>query len=188
MPATLEAEAKVTKILDSAFYSVARLVPEEESPDTSTGGDPPKEAAEDNRPKGEVSPKAEKTKEEEQPESPEEKKGVVVQPSKKPQEESKGVDSKSRNTEERKPLPGEEKRKRTTGHVQPKHQKEKEKRRRRRRRSTSAEVSGSEVRTRSGRPGRRILRQRTRQRQTPRQWLERTRSVFQSSTLDAGHQ
>ena len=43
LPTTLEAEAKVTKILDSAYYSVARLFPEEEE-GSDKGGSPPKEA------------------------------------------------------------------------------------------------------------------------------------------------
>ena len=58
LPTTLEAEAKVTKILDSAYYSVARLFPEEEE-DSGKGGTPPKEATEKEEEKGDLSPRAE---------------------------------------------------------------------------------------------------------------------------------
>ena len=43
LPTTLEAEAKTTKILDSAYYSIARLFPESDEEEPSKGGNPPKQ-------------------------------------------------------------------------------------------------------------------------------------------------
>ena len=55
LPPTQEAQFKVTKILDSAFYSIGRLLPEEESPEKGAGA--PSEAPDLEEKKGEESPR-----------------------------------------------------------------------------------------------------------------------------------
>ena len=91
-------EAKVVRALDTAFYSIARLFPE----------------AEEAEGKGEAPPQAGK---EEKPDSPDKEESQsrealavkpeeAPQPTEKPEEESKGVNNKSRSPEERKQQKG----------------------------------------------------------------------------------
>ena len=150
LPASLEAEAKVTKILDSAFYSVARLVPEEESP--RKGVSTPKRAAGEGGAKGEKSPKrAERAtastdeKEEKSIKVGEENKSPYLKPK---EEKDRGVSTTPKKTEDRKPLPRrrEEEKETVKRSRTPKRRQEKEKKKRKRGGSRSGEVSGSEVR------------------------------------------
>ena len=57
LPATSEAEAKTTKILDSAYYSLARLFPESDE-DSGKGETSPKKKVEAEASKGEKTPRA----------------------------------------------------------------------------------------------------------------------------------
>ena len=159
LPPTQEAQFKVTKILDGAFYSIGRLLPEEDSPEKGAAA-PSGSPGADNK-KGEASPRLPaETKEEVVEGNAEEtkpsanttveEKGVspYLQSKEEKEESTKGVETTPRSTEERKPLPRrrEEEKEGTKRSRSPKRRQEKDKRRRRRGDSRSAEVSGSEVR------------------------------------------
>ena len=159
LPATQEAQSKVTKILDGAFYSIGRLLPEEDSPEK--GGPPPSSSPKKDTEKGEPSPSGQAEAKEEVVEasgaksrpsrrSPSPTTGVspYLQAKEESEEKAKGVTGTPKAAEERKPLPrrrDEEKepKKRSRSH---KRRQEKDKRRHRRGDSRSPEVSGSEVR------------------------------------------
>ena len=145
LPATLEAFAKVTKILDSAFYSITRLVPDEESPRKGVSA-PKKKAAED-RARGDSSPragggsgaqKAEERKGEGLKEEAEKRKVSEKEEKKEPVEATKSEGSKGLP---RKKVEEEQKRARSRT---PQRQREKDKRRKRD--SKSRSVSGSRTR------------------------------------------
>ena len=155
LPGTREAQCKVTKILDGAFYSIGRLLPEEEdSPEK--GGSAPSGSPRSAEKKGEVSPKPHVDTKEESVEASANKettvKEAVVSPhlqDKEAKKESiKGVEETPKGTEERKPLPRRREEEKEVGKRSrsPKRRQEKEKRRRKRGDSRSGEVSGSEVR------------------------------------------
>lgn len=147
----MEAEAKVTKLLDSCFYSIARLFPEVDE-ESEKGGSPPKELDKGGSAKGEGSPKSSpqdrKTRGKSSEKEEGEKKSKEVKPK---QEETGKKDSKPKEvhqSEEKKALPRkreEEKPKRDRSRT-PKHEKEKDKRKKRRGDSKSRSISGSVVR------------------------------------------
>ena len=145
LPPTLEASAKVTKILDSAFYSISRLVADEESPRRGVSA-PKKKAAED-RSKGEGSPKTggesgtqriEERKEESSKEEPEKKRVSKREEKKEPVEPTKSEGSKGLPRKKE-----EEEQKRARSRT-PQRQREKDKRKKRD--SKSRSVSGSRTR------------------------------------------
>ena len=159
LPPTQEAQFKVTKILDGAFYSIGRLLPEEDSPERGEAA--PSDLPGEEGQKGEASPKPPAEAKEETVESKPkeakpsasttvEEKGVspYLQLKEEKEESTKGVATPPRATEERKPLPRrkEEEKEGSKRSRSPKRRQEKEKKRRRRRDSRSGEVSGSEVR------------------------------------------
>ena len=159
IPPTFEAQAKVTKIRDSAFYSISRLVPEEDSPEKGVSS--PKRVPQEETTNGEGSPSGrviekeeaedkaaeERTRGREGP-SGQAKVSPYLQAKEEKEEEAKGVSTTPKHTEDRKPLPRrrEEEKETIKRSRTPKRRQEKEKRRRRRRESGSTEVSGSEVR------------------------------------------
>ena len=157
IPASREAEAKVTKILDSAFYSVGRLVPEEEDEPERGDSSPNKDS------KGESSPKAREVEKKEDSskdtKEAKEKKVSLKEEKQKPREKEarEAVEGKEKKeaqakfvhvVEEKKSLPKkkeENKSKRSRSRT-PKHQKEKDKRKEKKKDSKSRSVSGSTVR------------------------------------------
>ena len=145
LPATLEASAKVTKILDSAFYSITRLVPDEESP--RKGASAPRKRVAEDRTKGEASPKA-GGESEPQKEVERREESVKEESDKKKvrEKEEKKEPVESARSEGSKGLPrkkGEEEQKRARSRT-PQRQREKDKRRKRD--SKSRSVSGSRTR------------------------------------------
>ena len=158
LPPTQEAQAKVTKILDSAFYSIGRLLPED-SPEK--GESPPSEGQVEEEKKGDTPPKKRTKAKEEAAEvsgkdsrtsrrSPPQVTGVspYLQPKEEGEKEDKGVSTTPKRTEDRRPLPRrrEEEKEPVRSSRTPKRRQEKEKKRRRREDSRSGELSGSEVR------------------------------------------
>ena len=167
IPATYEAEAKVTKVLDSAFYSISRLVPEDDSPKKGDRSPSPKavekaskateergrgESARGGTTKGEASPRLHSGERRRKSQSPkkEAKEKEQTEESKKPEESEKKeeVTRTVQQSEEKKVLPKrrEEERTKRERSRTPKHQKEKEKRKAKKRDSNSRSVSGSVVR------------------------------------------
>ena len=169
LPPTREAEAKVTKVLDGAFYSIARLIPEEEDSPEKGVAAPSRPEEKEKRKKGEDSPKAsvgdkkEENSEVAEEKNKEEKKKkeagsprpeVRVREEKKtrdkPEEdEKKAVKLKEvQQSEEKKVLPRRKDEERTARERSrtPKHQREKEKRKTKKKDSNSRSVSGSVVR------------------------------------------
>ena len=159
IPPTYEAEAKVTKVLDSAFYSIQRLVPEDDSPQKGVETPSPKERVKAS--KGEGSPKKSgREKEEKADEAAEEREQGRREPVEQPivspylptkeevEERGKTTEAEAKSPEERKPLPRRREEERSTrGRSRtPKRRNEKEKKRERRRKADSSDVSGSEVR------------------------------------------
>ena len=167
LPATQEAQFKVTKILDGAFYSIGRLLPEEESPERGVAAPSEGAGSEEKKKKGQESPKRSGETKEEAVESGQgdtkpsrksagEETGVspYLQAKEEPEKSTKGVEGSRKATEERKPLPRrrEEEKDNKKRSRSPKRRQEKDKRRRRRGDSRSAEVSGSEVRRQKREP------------------------------------
>ena len=157
IPPSREAEAKVTKILDSAFYSVGRLVPEEEDEPGKGESSPSKFSRGDSSPKppevekkekgakvsGEDKEKKASLKEEKQ-RAKEKEAREAVEGREKKEAQPKFVHV----VEEKKALPKkkeEDKPKRSRSRT-PKHQKEEDKRKERKKDSKSRSVSGSIVR------------------------------------------
>ena len=142
LPATFEASAKVTKILDSAFYSISRLVADEESP--KKGASAPRKRAAEERTKGEASPKAggesdpQKEVEKREEIAREEPDKRKVSEKKEPVESTRSEGSKGLP---RKKVEEEQKRARSRT---PQRQREKDKRKKRD--SKSRSVSGSRTR------------------------------------------
>ena len=156
LPATAEAEAKVTKCLDGAFYSISRLVPDSEE-EAEKGAAAPSKPLKKKEPKGEASPRAtevEKKEKGRKPDSPpvrsqksdsskeerSEKKVNIKEEKQKPIEPSKSegnkvLPKKKEDEEQKKP------RSRT-----PLRQKEKDKRKKDKKESRSLSVSGSRTR------------------------------------------
>ena len=146
LPSTQEAEAKVTKVLDGAYYSIARLVPEEDSP---AKGEASPSRPEVKKKKGEDSPKVSVDEKEGKPtEVGEEDKSPYLKPKEEKEEKDRGVSTTPKKTEDRKPLPRrrEEEKETAKRSRTPKRRQEKEKKKRKRGDSRSGEVSGSEVR------------------------------------------
>ena len=157
IPPTREAEAKVTKILDTAFYSVGRLVQEEEEEVVKGESSPSKGSNGEKSPKAEEAERSEKGRkirgeekakkagpEEEKKKSREKEGGAGGVNAEKKEAPAKGVYV----VEEKKSLPKrkEESKSKRSRSKTPRHQKEKEKRKDRKRDSKSRSVSGSAVR------------------------------------------
>ena len=150
LPTTLEAEAKTTKILDAAYYSIARLFPESDEEGSVRGGLPPKKGVEEESPKGVATPKEAsggKRKKAEGPGEEEESKKVS-------EKEGKSKAEESLKSESVKALPKKKEEEERT----PQRQKEKDKRKRDKKDSRSRSVSGSRTRRKkredhSPRPG-----------------------------------
>ena len=159
IPSTYEAEAKVTKVLDSAFYSISRLVPEDDSPEKGEGSPNLKKAEKANKPveergrgegaggdstRGEGSPKGHSGERKESKETVQTGEPVKSEEVAKKEEKVKEV----QQSEEKKALPRrrEEDRSRRERSKTPNYQKEKDKRKKRKKESGSRSVSGSDVR------------------------------------------
>ena len=159
IPPTYEAEAKVTKVLDSAFYSISRLVPEDDSPEKGEGSPSLKKAEKANKPveergrgegaggdstRGEGSPKGHSGERKESKEKVQTGEPVKSEEVAKKEEKVKEV----QQSEEKKALPRrrEEDRSRRERSKTPNYQKEKDKRKKRKKESGSRSVSGSDVR------------------------------------------
>ena len=148
LPSTSEAEAKTTKILDGAYYSLARLFPESDE-EAGKGEPSPKKKTAEETPKGEKSPKASDKEEKKRKDTSPEKEVAA----KKPKEAQEAVEEKTSKpkvvqvVEEKKSLPKrkEEDRSRRGRSRTPKYQKEKDKRKEKKD-SRSKSVSGSIVR------------------------------------------
>ena len=144
LPATLEAEAKVTKVLDSAYYSIARLFPESDEEEPTKGGAPPKRVVEERSTKGERSPKESSKEKRKKAEDPGEELGSKRVSEK---EEQKKV-AEVTKSEGSKTLPKkkEEEESRRARSRTPQRQKEKDKKDREKKDSKSRSVSGSRTR------------------------------------------
>lgn len=144
LPTTSEAEAKTTKILDSAFYSIARLFPESDEEVVSKGEGSPKRSKEAAKPKGGETPKSrsgEKSKEEKSPKKEvEEKKDIEKE------EKEKPVDSERSEGSKTLPKKKEEEERKKPRDKTPQRQREKDKKKRERKDSRSRSVSGSRTR------------------------------------------
>ena len=157
IPPTREAEAKVTKILDTVFYSVGRLVQEEEDEPAKGESSPSKASKGEGSPKpteGEKKEKSSKARGEDRGRKAVPKEEKPRSKEKEEREEAEGAEKKEVRektvhvVEEKKTLPKrkeEDKSKRSRSRT-PKHQKEKEKRKDKKKDSKSRSVSGSVVR------------------------------------------
>ena len=151
LPSTSEAEAKTTKILDGAYYSLARLFPESDE-ESGKGEASPKRKTEEKPLKGEKSPKP--TAGEKKKKDQKAGKEDTERKEKEVREEVEGGEKKETQVktvhlvEEKKALPKkkEEDKPRRSRSRTPRYQKEKDKRKDKKKDSKSRSVSGSIVR------------------------------------------
>ena len=152
LPTTLEAEAKVTKILDSCYYSIARLFPESDE-DSDKGGVPPRRKAAGDSSKGEKSPKAKSGNKEAGEETPEGSKKLESPKEEKEErkvnikeEKQKAVETGKSEGSKVLPKRKEEEEKKRARSRTPVRQREKDKRKKDKKDSRSGSVSGSRTR------------------------------------------